>query len=427
MKKIKSYVFLIISILLFSSFIIFIRMTKPVVFKRVMSVIRPVEYNYQTTISIADSRNEIKLVTAKQYIDFINVMDGRDGNFIQISTYEVIAGIDFSEGENAKVKILSEENTKIGSDITIRNFELLDDANTDYTKPLEAVYRRKALEYACQNKILEKAKKQAEEALPKLTTDENDFVTEDNKFELELPYLPLKLELVKDFFDDNFEIDESNKSLGFQRDSLILKYKNESNPEWKIRFGDTGMTYTGSFTNFYKNILNTNIKENAASKNNVVQLYRYFDSQHPDEKICLSYASDYYRTFFILSGSRIYYIDSFMDDESQLDENTLINQIAPVMLYIASSVRPSQTEKPGSYSYRQYIKQFTETGNAIKKDENQSNYDIAVKSLLEKNPVRNESRRSAEEKLFISRNLVNQKEEDVFITGDSNFDYFTQK
>ena len=426
MKKIKSYVFLIISILLFSSFILFIRMTKPVVFKRVMSVIRPVEYNYQTTISIADSRNEIKLVTAKQYIDFINVMDGRDGNFIQISTYEVIAGIDFSEGENAKVKILSEENTKIGSDITIRNFELLDDANTDYTKPLEAVYRRKALEYACQNKILEKAKKQAEEALPKLTTDENDFVTEDNKFELELPYLPLKLELVKDFFDDNFEIDESNKSLGFQRDSLILKYKNESNPEWKIRFGDTGMTYTGSFTNFYKNILNTNIKENAASKNNVVQLYRYFDSQHPDEKICLSYASDYYRTFFILSGSRIYYIDSFMDDESQLDENTLINQIAPVMLYIASSVRPSQTEKPGSYSYRQYIKQFTETVNAIKKDENQSNYDIAVKSLLEKNPVRNESRRSAEEKLFISRNLVNQKEEDVFITGDSNFDYFTQ-
>ena len=426
MKKIKSYVFLIISILLFSSFILFIRMTKPVVFKRVMSVIRPVEYNYQTTISIADSRNEIKLVTAKQYIDFINVMDGRDGNFIQISTYEVIAGIDFSEGENAKVKILSEENTKIGSDITIRNFEMLDDANTDYTKPLEAVYRRKALEYACQNKILEKAKKQAEEALPKLTTDENDFVTEDNKFELELPYLPLKLELVKDFFDDNFEIDESNKSLGFQRDSLILKYKNESNPEWKIRFGDTGMTYTGSFTNFYKNILNTNIKENAASKNNVVQLYRYFDSQHPDEKICLSYASDYYRTFFILSGSRIYYIDSFMDDESQLDENTLINQIAPVMLYIASSVRPSQTEKPGSYSYRQYIKQFTETVNAIKKDENQSNYDIAVKSLLEKNPVRNESRRSAEEKLFISRNLVNQKEEDVFITGDSNFDYFTQ-
>ena len=411
MKKIKSYVFLIISILLFSSFILFIRMTKPVVFKRVMSVIRPVEYNYQTTISIADSRNEIKLVTAKQYIDFINVMDGRDGNFIQISTYEVIAGIDFSEGENAKVKILSEENTKIGSDITIRNFELLDDANTDYTKPLEAV---------------EKAKKQAEEDLPKLTTDENDFVTEDNKFELELPYLPLKLELVKDFFDDNFEIDESNKSLGFQRDSLILKYKSESNPEWKIRFGDTGMTYTGSFTNFYKNILNTNIKENAASKNNVVQLYRYFDSQHPDEKICLSYASDYYRTFFILSGSRIYYIDSFMDDESQLDENTLINQIAPVMLYIASSVRPSQTEKPGSYSYRQYIKQFTETVNAIKKDENQSNYDIAVKSLLEKNPVRNESRRSAEEKLFISRNLVNQKEEDVFITGDSNFDYFTQ-
>ena len=84
MKKIKSYVFLIISILLFSSFILFIRMTKPVVFKRVMSVIRPVEYNYQTTISIADSRNEIKLVTAKQYIDFINVMDGRDGNFIQI-------------------------------------------------------------------------------------------------------------------------------------------------------------------------------------------------------------------------------------------------------------------------------------------------------------------------------------------------------
>lgn len=427
MKKIKSFVFLIISIVLLFSFLLVLKMAKPVVYKRMLSLILPVQIDYQTAISITDYRKEMKLVTAKRYMDFIKVMDGKDGNLIQISTYEVKAGIDFSEGENAKVKILSDESGKSSRSITIRNLNTSNDTIMNYTKPVETAYRQKALEYAVQNKILEKAKKQAEESLSKLTSDEYAFNMEDNNYELELPYLPLKLEVAKDYFEERFEIDDSDKSLGFSRDSLILKYKKESNPEWKIRIGDTGMTYTGSFTNFYKNVLDTNTKENTDSEKDIVQLYRYFDSQHPDEKICLSYASDYYRTFFVLSGSRIYYIDSFLEDETELDDNTLINQIAPEMVYIASSIRPSQTEKPGSYSYKQYIKQFAETVNAIKNDENQYNYDNAVKTLLERNPVSNSKRRSAEEKLLISRNLVKQREEEIFITDDSYLDYFTQK
>ena len=283
MKKIKSFVFLIISIVLFFSFLLVLKKAKPVVYKRMLSAILPVQIDYQTAISITDYRKEMKLVTAKQYMDFINVMDGKDGNLIQISTYEVKAGIDFSEGENAKVKILSDESSKSGQSITIRNLEASNDTIMNYTKPVETAYRQKALEYAVQNKILEKAKKQAEESLSKLTSDEYAFNIEDNNYELELPYLPLKLEVARDYFEERFEIDDSDKSLGFSRDSLILKYKKESNPEWKIRIGDTGMTYTGSFTNFYKNVLNTNTKENADSEKDIVQLYRYFDSQHPDE------------------------------------------------------------------------------------------------------------------------------------------------
>ncbi len=387
MKKIKSYIFFIISIILFISFLLVLKMSKPVVFKRLLSVVHPVEYDYHNTITITDSRKKIKPVSKRRYMDFINVMDGRDGNLIQIQTYEVKADINSSE-----------ESAKAHRNIIIRNFNTINESNINYTKPVEIAYEQKALEYATQN-----------------------------NYELELPYMPLKLVVSKDYFDEHFEIDDSNKASGFSRDSLILKYKKEMKPEWKIRIGDTGMTYYGTFTNFYRNILNTNIKENIYSRKNLVQLYRYFDPQYPNEKICLSYASDFYRTFFILSGSRIYYIDSILEDETELDDNTLINQIAPMMAYIASSIRPSQTEKPGSYSYRQYAKHFAETVNAIKNDEDQYNYDNALKALLEKNPVGNDSWRSTEEKLLISRNLVKQKEEDVFITRDSNLDYFTKK
>ena len=162
MKKIKSFVFLIISIVLLFSFLLVLKKAKPVVFKRMLSAIFPVQIDYQTAISITDYRKEMKFVTAKQYMDFINVMDGKDGNLIQISTYEVKAGIDFSEGENAKVKILSDESGKSSRSITIRNLNTSNDTVMNYTKPVETAYRQKALEYAVQNKILEKAKKQAD-------------------------------------------------------------------------------------------------------------------------------------------------------------------------------------------------------------------------------------------------------------------------
>lgn len=417
MKKIKGLICFFITLAVCAlSFFIFAKL-KPDVFKNMLSKVLPVQIEYQTKTSITGIRDEIKFVTAKQYLDFINVMDGKDGNLMQITTYEIKAGIDFADGDDAKVKVFSDESGQ-SNVVTIRSLKSSIEKNLDYTKPVETAYKQKAIEYAVQNGLLKKAKEQAEKTLKCITAEEISFETNDDIYDEELPYLPLRFQLSEGYFKDNFEIEAADNNAVFNRDSLILKSK-KSNASWKIRVGDTGMTYTA--VDFYNNVLSTNTKENENQKDQV-ELYRYFNPMFPDETLCLSYASDYYRTFFIKAGSRIYYLDAFDENENLLSDDTIIKDIAPLMIYLAASVRPSELTKENQTEYKEYVDRFTETVNSIRYSENQYKYENHLNNLLADNKIENEESRSKEEKLLISLNDVKQKNESPVLTNDSYFD-----
>lgn len=417
MKKIRGLICFFITVAVcFVSFYIFSKVNSNL-FKNLISKVIPVKIDYQTKTSITGIRDEIKYVTAKQYLDFINIMDGKDGNYVQISTYEIKAGIDFSEGEDAKIKVFPDETTQ-SHVVSVRNKITDAQKNINYTKPVEIAYKQKAMEYAIQNGILEKAKEQAEKTMERITAEESSFDINDNICDVELPCLPLRFQVSENYFKKNFEIEANNVESGFNRDSLILK-STIPNAIWKIRIGDTGITYKK--TDFYDNVLETNIRENENPKDQV-ELYRYFSPMYPDETTCLSYASDYYRTFFVKVGGRIYYIDCFSEYENQLDDDTIRDQISPLMIYLAASVRKSEVTKENVNEYLNYIDHFKETVDSIRYGENKYKYENHLNNLLTNNKIENEENRAKEEKLLISLNDIKQKKENPEEAEDKYFD-----
>ena len=55
--------------------------------------------------NIENVKKDSKLVTAKKQLDFITIMDGKDGRYLGISTYEVKSGIDFGKVQTGKFQI----------------------------------------------------------------------------------------------------------------------------------------------------------------------------------------------------------------------------------------------------------------------------------------------------------------------------------
>ena len=107
---------------------------------------------------------------------------------------------------------------------------------------------------------------------------------------------------------ENIQI-KSQPANQFNRDSLILR---NDIMNWEIRIGDTGMgknEIKGTFADVFKNVLKTNANPENRGKDNV-QLFRYFDPLYHKKIEVFSYASDYYRTFFLAYDGRIYYLDA---------------------------------------------------------------------------------------------------------------------
>lgn len=274
-----------------------------------------VQKEFATYTSITGIRDEMKLVTAKQQLDFINIMEGKDGRYIEISTFEVKAGIDFS-------KISSEENPDGTVKINYPPLEIFssnkihsvvprsaaDKNNVDLyetgIKPVNIAYAQKAKDYAIELNILENARKGAERTLNNLIGTQVDMTVDNYLETYEIKYLPFELKIYENYFAENniSVIPIGNDK--FYRDSFLLE--STSNDEWSIRVGDTGRkTFTGTFEDFYRNIRDTNTAENNVGKD-LVQIYRYFDPMYPNESEVLGYASDSYRTMFLLNNGRIY-------------------------------------------------------------------------------------------------------------------------
>ena len=395
-----------------------------------------VQKEFATYTSITGIRDEMKLVTAKQQLDFINIMEGKDGRYIEISTFEVKAGIDFS-------KISSEENPDGTVKMNYPPLEIFssnkvhsvvprsaaDKNNIDLyetgIKPVNIAYAQKAKDYAIELNILENARKGAERTLNNLIGAQVDMTVDNYLETYEIKYLPFELKIYENYFAEN---NISVVPIGndkFYRDSFLLE--STSNDDWSIRVGDTGRTYDGTFEDFYRNIRNKNTNKDNAGKD-LVQIYRYFDPMYPKESEVLGYASDSYRTMFFLNNRRIYYVDAVVKSEQ-----TLINDIAPTMVYLATSMRKIITRKVEKYDeYRTYIENYFTVQEDIRNNNNGINIRNNTRKLIESNLKQdNNVDYSNDEKFFLALSEIKnifrtENQTSITQTGESFFDTLTE-
>ena len=393
-----------------------------------------VQKNFPTYTSITGIRDEMKLVTAKQQLDFITIMDGKDGRYLEISTYEVKAGIDCSKIEN---KVDQEGNTYTAyPPVEILECSKIHSVaprlaaernNADFydacIKPVNRAYEQKAKDYSVELGLLENAKTGVEKTLKKMLNLTVDMDINKYKEEIPLPYLPLHLEIASNYLANNRIEIENLPNNQFNRDSMILK--TTTNDNWSIRIGDSGRTYFESFDNFYKNVFETNTDENNQGKDRV-EIFRYFDPMYPKESEILSYASDNYRTFFILNNGRIYYVDAVYENQQ-----TMIDTIAPTIIYLSSSIRKTLEKVPHEEEYRNYISNYFDAQENIRTNASRLELKNTTNKLIESNilrPTGNDC--SQDEKYLLATTDVKllgrtTDQVDVRKTGDREFDNLT--
>lgn len=386
-----------------------------------------IQKKYDTYTSIVGIEDKMQLVTAKQQIDFINILDGKDGRYLEISTYEVKAGIDCAKivdndnGEKScNVEILSCSN--INSIIIRGEADKNEDSfYEDCVKPVKKAYLQKAKDYAVELGLLNEAKKGAQNTIKNLTNTEIGLDITEYKELHEIKYLPIKLDIAKEYFDKNKIQIELIKDDYFYRDSLILK--DASNDGWSIRIGDTGRTFSGTFEEFYKNVLETNSNENNLEKEKV-EIFRYFDPMYPKECELLGYASDNYKTLFLLDNSRIYYIDAVCSNKQ-----TLIDEVSPIMIYIATSLRKITDYKvEKSDEYYEYISNYFNIQENFRNNDSPLVLENNIEKLCESNTVKKDDSYSSDEKYFLAFSdikNISKSQNIVMQTDDIEFNKLT--
>lgn len=390
--------------------------------------------------TIEKINEESKLVTAKKQMDFITIMDGKEGRELAISTYEIKAGI------NLEKKFEDSYQIEIFSCEPIHKLEYRTDAEKNQNQddfrnqlaPIEKAFRQKAVDYSVEYGILEQAKDRAEKIFSQLDIKAKEnkigISVPETKQTIKLPYLPLKLEIAKNSSVSRYKILEQFENMQikvqpqsqFNRDSLILR---NDIMDWEIRIGDTGMSnLNDSFANVFKNVLKTNTN-NANEGKDKVQLFRYFDPLYHkgENKIeVFSYASDYYRTFFLNYNGRIYYIDA----GDKLNEQTLIDVVSPIMVYLASSIRTITDEKiEYANEYKTYTTKFYEASRNLRDEfkERTTRAAIWVDSLINANILENNGALTKEEKYFtafsnIEKMELGEKNIEIIETGTKSID-----
>lgn len=380
-----------------------------------------VQKEFKTYTSIINVKDSMKLVTAKQQLDFINIMDGKDGRYIEIATYEVKAGMDFEKQEKTdpeteiklpEIEIFS--SNKIFSNVIRKEADVSNSQfYTECIKPVNIAYEQKAKDYSVELGLLEKAEKNATEIFKNILGSEKS--TENSKTykqQIDFPYIPLRLEIASDYLEkNNIQLAKLPENQ-FSRDSIVLE--NSTNSDWKIRIGDSGRTFSKKFDDFYKNVFETNSNPANSGKDRV-EIFRYFDPLYPKESEILSYASDNFKTFFILNEGRIYYIDA----ECKNDQ-TLLDTISPTMVYLASSTRKIPEKIDFSQEYRKYTENFFDAAESLRNNEDRNTISLKTERLIKSN-ISEEL--TSDEKLFQAvcdvKNLGRKETASIQKTDDS--------
>ena len=417
MRKLKWA--LILSIVLYFGGMIVLKLINPKMWKSIMLHIPVaknfIQHEFPTYTSITNIKDTMKLVTARQNLDFISIFEGKDGTYIEITTFEVKAGVDFDDEGDPAVKVLSADNIhteriRDNKDLSISFYE-------EYVKPVNVAYQQKAMDYAVELDLLKKAAEKANKLLENLLGQHFDVKDTTNDYFMTVPmdHLPMEFKLSKEFIAGEQMEPKSLPAAQFNRDAAVFAPK-VNNTEWEIRAGYSGMDYADTFNAFYENVKATNTSEKNDDKNRV-EIFRHFDPLYPKESEVLSYASDYFRTFFMLNGGKIYYIDSKCDNNQDR-----IDSISPKMLYLASSARAIKDRNIDKTSeYQRYIRQFHDIEKNIRDAEDLNLLDSNMKNLSKFN-ILNSSGKLTKDEQYVASLLDLKNEKDAALINED--DYF---
>lgn len=371
--------------------------------------------------SITEISDKTRVVTATQYIDFITLLDGREGKYIGIDKYEVKAGYDSVIREsitdnngNSKVRLVPKITILSCQSIKPSIYRnTLHTANFNgyekYLKPVNIAYENKAKDYAVQLNLLKRASENAIDFCKVLYGNDVDVEIPDIQSDLtqiQVPYVPLHFNVSKSVLDRE-KISIANKNdAAFSRDSLTFNI--DSTIEAKIRVGYTGMHYDNTYKEFAQNVIYTNKNE--------VEAIQYFDPLTPRTEFILGFAQDYYRNFFILKDGRLYYLDIInTDDQSQM------SKFAQMMIYMAISLKGTEIQ-PYQAEYEDYINTYYDTARSLK-----DNFTIPIirnsEKLKTKNILRKEDETVFEENVFCATSGI-LGDTTVNKTGNEKFDMF---
>lgn len=421
-KNIKSIITLLISICILILLLIFINHFSSDLFQNMFKKVPWVQNEIKTNTSVTSVESKSELVTARMSLDFINQLEGVDGRYIEILTYEITAGID---SKDHLIKVLHSDQ----KDALVLRDKISADAFDSYTKPVKLAYEQKAKDYAVENGILQTAKEKGEKLLKNLADSEHAYELEKFLTSVKLPQLPMEMNIASKI-PLVIDTELSTNQERFLRDSIVLRPENQ-NKNWSIAIGDTGMTYSGNYKSFYKNLIETNCKKDNEGKD-FPEVFRYFNPHKPNETEVVSFASDSYRTFFILKGSRIYYLNAEYTSEQELTD-----EIAPVMVYLAASMQNRINDKDDlENQYTKYIQNYAKVSQNLRQNDDVYTLENNVLKLINANVANGDrplttgdrplTQLSPDEKLFyklynLKQNKLADKTEDNFIDNSSDF------
>lgn len=364
-----------------------------------------------------DERDEKKLVTASQYIDFVTLLisDDRKNEYIEYQTFKVEAGIDLNRDPQT-VKIM---NKPVSVDRTVLRGKLADDNYDKYIKPVRSAFALKACDISVEYNILENAKKNISR------TDE--FVFGINKDELKLAankktnvqYLPCVFETFGDTLNDDVKLsllnnlelnfEESPEEFGADAQKIYITGKGKNN---YIQFGYSGKIFADdTFKSF---------KERLYTENKDITVFTYFDPlDDRNEKQVLSYASDNFVTAFILSGGKLYFINAHSTDSETRAS------MGEFVLYLAMSLKFDAEKEDVSNEYFKYLEDYASALNALR-NKKYSEYNAYVNDMIQQKKIKfaDSQNYTDDEKMFVAAaNYFSHKEDfDVTdITSDREF------
>ena len=310
-----------------------------------------------------------KLITASQLVDFVTILvsDDRENEYVEYQTYKVEAGLNL-EDDSKSVKIL---NPPIGINRSVLRSKLKVDKYDEYVKPVRTAYSLKAGDIAVEYELLKNARENISEDDAAMFNFDLAAIPEPEKLQYTpVHYLPCYFETYGNTLDyiDNSGIRFSEPTTKFERDAIKVYIGGKGKHNY-IEVGYTGKTFPNDTFASFKKRLRSDHKD--------LTVYSYFDPiDDQNSKQVLSYASDNYRTAFVLHSGKLYYINAHATDLQT------IQSMSSVVLYLAMSMRFDDDKEDVNDDYIKYIENF-ESSIKFLRNKKHSEFAAVVNEMID--------------------------------------------